>query len=141
MKMRIALTALFLSACAVSPASQRDMDAALAVPQHIESAAPFSRTDHIYFSADSTVIGAEARAVLQSVATIMRMNRVLAIDLIGYADRLDTAPLAMRRAIALRNALSQMGVVSDRITIHDPEKSGTNSVDIIMRATPADQPA
>lgn len=73
--------------------------------------------ESVYFDADSTVISNESWEVLHNVAHVVRMNRDLSIRLIGRTDRKQNAALARRRAIAIHNALSQLGLNPDRIMI------------------------
>lgn len=75
--------------------------------------------ESVYFDADSTVISEESWEVLHNVAHVVRMNRDLHIRLIGRTDRKQNAALARRRAIAIHNALSQLGLNPDRITVDD----------------------
>lgn len=83
----------------------------------------YPRVEKVYFDADSTVISAQVRQVLQAVALIARMDQTIAIDLTGYTDQSHNPSLALRRAIAVRNGLSQMGVKPERMNVQDEAQS------------------
>ncbi len=110
--------------------------------------APF-KTDTVYFGADSSEIPAETYEKLQILVGQMRMSKNIAIKLIGHSNGgARNQSLALRRAIALRNMISQMGVSPNRITVDNeahadtvlsqqkPEKGGDaldRRVDIVLK--------
>jgi len=79
----------------------------------------------IYFDADSTIISAQSWKTLEMVAQFVRMNKNLEIKLVGRTDQKQNASLALRRAIAVRNALSQLGLNPERIQVQDEINSDT----------------
>lgn len=85
-----------------------------------------TKTETIYFAAQSSELTEEAREKLASLAMAVRMNKTLSVRLIGSADRKARNPsLALRRAIAVRNVLSQMGVALDRMSVKDEVQTDT----------------
>ena len=127
-----------------------------ATPSHggLSSAArPVSEQESVYFDADSTIIAASAQETIRAVGTLLRMNKDLSVTLIGRTDQNSNSSLALRRAIAVRNALSQNGISPDRMIVQDearsdhilsqqsPEKSGevqSRRVDILMNSIPGE---
>ena len=74
----------------------------------------------IYFDAESAIVGAEAEKTLESLAMRARMDKTFEIHLAGITEESEKNPsLALRRAISVRNALSQFGANPDRIIVKD----------------------
>lgn len=97
-------------------------------PSPSSSAAPVisGKRETVYFSAQSSELNAEDHKTLMSVATVMRMNKSLTARLIGSTEHKTKNPsLALRRAIAVRNTLSQMGVSPERIVVKDETHTDT----------------
>lgn len=84
------------------------------------------KTESIYFDDDSSVLDEEAYKKLEAVANQTRMNKTIVIALKGYSGGGDqNMSLALRRAIAIRNVLAQMGVSPDRISVDGEAQSDT----------------
>ncbi|MGZ9109366.1 MAG: OmpA family protein [Micavibrio sp.] len=80
----------------------------------------------VYFPADSSALSPETRATLESIARTMRMHKMVNIRLTGSTDHATrNKSLALRRAIAVRNVLAQMGVSPDRISVEGEDHSDT----------------
>lgn len=80
----------------------------------------------VYFTADSSELSAETHATLEAVARTMRMHKMVNIRLTGSTDHATrNKSLALRRAMAVRNVLAQMGVSPDRISVEGEEHSDT----------------
>ncbi len=80
----------------------------------------------VYFAADSSELSAETRATLEAVARTMRMHKMVNIRLTGSTDHATrNKSLALRRAMAVRNVLAQMGVLPDRISVEGEDHSDT----------------
>lgn len=83
----------------------------------------------VYFDANSIVINEPARVVLMDLAMAMRHRPHWTLDLSGVTDtsgRKKANPsLSMRRAIAVRNALAQMGIDPDRIAVENEDHADT----------------
>jgi outer membrane protein OmpA-like peptidoglycan-associated protein len=93
------------------------------------------QTKAVYFDADSSALSDDTRTQLMNIANMLRMNKMLDVRLTGSTDHPDTnKSLALRRAIAVRNLLTQMGVAASRITVKDE-----NNGDVILsQQTPED---
>lgn len=102
---------------------KRDFDKALrslAIPPEALQA------QAVYFPADSSVLSPETHATLEAIARTMRMHKMVNIRLAGSTDhRTRNKSLALRRAIAVRNVLAQMGVSPDRISVEGEDHSDT----------------
>lgn len=86
------------------------------------------QTRAVYFDADSSALSDDTRTQLMNIANMLRMNKMLDVRLTGSTDHPDTnKSLALRRAIAVRNLLTQMGVATARITVKDE-----NNGDVIL---------
>ena len=80
----------------------------------------------VYFPADSSELSAETRMTLEAIARTMRMHKMVNIRLVGSTDhKTQNKSLALRRAIAVRNVLAQMGVAPDRISTEGEDHSDT----------------
>jgi photosynthetic reaction center cytochrome c subunit len=79
----------------------------------------------VLFRVDRTDIGADGRATIERVATAMKNDAALKVDLSGFADRSGKVDrnleLAKERAFAVREALKAAGVGEDRIALRKPE--------------------
>lgn len=84
------------------------------------------QTQSVYFDADSSKLSPETHAILTGIANMVRMNKIVNIRLVGSTDHLNrNASLALRRAIAVRNVLAQMGLSPDRIMVEGEDHSDT----------------
>jgi outer membrane protein OmpA-like peptidoglycan-associated protein len=79
----------------------------------------------VLFRVDRTEIDAEGRSAIDRVATAMKSDPALKVNLSGYADQSGKVDhnidLAKRRAFAVRDALKSAGVAEDRIVLRKPE--------------------
>lgn len=102
---------------------QQDFDKAM---QGLTIPAESMQTQSVYFDADSSKLSPETHATLTGIANMVRMNKMVNIRLVGSTDHLNrNASLALRRAIAVRNVLAQMGLSPDRITVEGEDHSDT----------------
>ena len=76
--------------------------------------------DRIFFTLDSTQLGAEARATLENQSIWMKQNGNLSVWIEGHADERGTREynlaLGERRASAMRDYLAALGVNENRLT-------------------------
>ncbi len=104
-------------------ACQRDFEKAirsLTIPKD------FMLPQSVYFAPDSSELSEETRIKLMDMAHMLRMNKILNIRVLGHTDYLDSnQSLALRRAIAVRNLIAQMGVATDRIAVKDEDHGDT----------------
>lgn len=109
---------------------QNDFDKAmrsLTIPAHA------LQTQSVYFDADSSALSDDTRTKLMNIANMLRMNKMVDVRLAGSTDHpTRNKSLALRRAIAVRNILTQMGVASTRITVKDEDHGDT----ILSQQTP-----
>ena len=79
-----------------------------------------SGTDTVYFGADSTQLGAPARAVLQAQAIWLLQHPEVVVRIEGHADPADTRDHALgvgaKRAEEVRDALILLGVPSAQLS-------------------------
>jgi outer membrane protein OmpA-like peptidoglycan-associated protein len=114
---------LVLSACA--PVQQEDR-LPFSPSFAVDGPAWPYKNDTVYFAAQSSELNAEDHKKLMAIATTMRMNKTLRARLTGSAEHETKNPsLALRRAIAVRNILSQMGVSPNRILVKDETHTDT----------------
>lgn len=91
------------------------------------------KTQSVFFDADSSALSEDARTKLMNIANMLRMNKMVDVRLIGSTDHpTRNQSLALRRAIAVRNILTQMGVAPGRITVKDEDHGDT----ILSQQTP-----
>jgi|GEM_PF-6399770 outer membrane protein OmpA-like peptidoglycan-associated protein len=91
------------------------------------------QTQSVYFDADSSALSEDTRTKLMNIANMLRMNKMVDVRLLGSTDHpTRNKSLALRRAIAVRNILTQMGVATDRITVKDEDHGDT----ILSQQTP-----
>lgn len=84
------------------------------------------QTRSVYFDADSSELTPETRETLAGIANMVRMNKMVNIRLVGSTDHARrNASLALRRGIAVRNVLAQMGLPPDRIMVEGEDHSDT----------------
>lgn len=83
------------------------------------------KTESVFFADDSSVLSPEAHSRLEAVANQVRMNKSLVIELQGHSGGDQNQSLALRRSIALRNVLAQMGVDPSRISVEGEAQSDT----------------
>lgn len=79
----------------------------------------------VFFAAQSSVLSHDEHKKLMALATAMRMDKTLRARLSGSTEDGSNPSLALRRAIAVRNILSQMGVRPDRLSVKDEGHSDT----------------
>lgn len=85
-----------------------------------------ARTESIFFADDSSVLSEDVHTTLAAIASQARMNKGFALRLKGHSGGGEqNQSLALRRAIAVRNVLAQMGVSPDRITVEGEGHSDT----------------
>lgn len=78
----------------------------------------------VYFSKQSSELSPGERRKLEALATMMRMDKSLRAHLAGSTEHgTRNLSLALRRAIAVRNILSQMGVPPSRFSVKDEMQS------------------
>lgn len=83
------------------------------------------QTQSVFFDTDSSALSDETHATLARLGTLLRMNRAITVRLVGSTDRKNNYSMALRRAIAVRNALAQQGISPDRITVAGEDHSDT----------------
>lgn len=102
---------------------QQDFDKAM---QGLTIPAESMQTQSVYFDPDSSKLSPETHATLTGIANMVRMNKMVNIRLVGSTDHLNrNASLALRRGIAVRNVLAQMGLSPERITVEGEDHSDT----------------
>lgn len=102
---------------------QQDFDKAM---QGIVIPEDALQTKAVYFDADSSELSAETRDTLAGIANMVRMNKMVNIRLVGSSDHgKRNASMALRRGIAVRNVLAQMGLSPDRIIVEGEDHSDT----------------
>ena len=142
----IALLALLLASplqgCTVAPSDSGNDEPSLVLEQQQDQTQDKSSPDipapkrkpinkvaqkeSVYFARQSSIIDAKAHHTLEKLAMIMRMDKTLYAHLVGSSDhRIRNPSLALRRAIAVKNVLTQMGVPLSRITVKDGNKTST----------------
>lgn len=85
-----------------------------------------ARVESVFFDDDSSVLNAGTHGMLEAIASQARMNKGFALRLKGHSGGGEqNQSLALRRAIAVRNVLAQMGVSPDRITVEGEGHSDT----------------
>ena len=111
---------------------RRDFDKAM---RSLTIPAESMQTQSVYFDADSSILNPDTREKLMKTATMLRMNKMVNVRLTGFTDHpARNQSLALRRAIAVRNLLTQMGVALDRIAVKDENHGDT----ILSQQTPED---
>ena len=109
---------------------QSDFDKAM---RSITIPAEALQAQSVYFDKDSSALSEDTRTKLMNIANMLRMNKMVDVRLIGSTDHpTRNQSLALRRAIAVRNILTQMGVTPDRITVKDEDHGDT----ILSQQTP-----
>jgi outer membrane protein OmpA-like peptidoglycan-associated protein len=79
-----------------------------------------------YFETDSSEIMPETHQTLETLAGEVRMSRNVLVRLDGHSGGgAKNQSLALRRAIAVRNMIAQMGVPPDRITVDNEAHADT----------------
>ncbi len=75
----------------------------------------------IHFALDKATISPATARVLNEVASVLRDNPTIVVEIVGHTDPRATdvynLDLGMRRALATRNYLLQQGVAPERLTI------------------------
>ncbi len=109
----LALAAI-LAGCAVQPAPTDEAVTVVAPPP------PGERANYqIFFDTDSAELGADARAVIASIAAFSAKNMDLSVRVIGKTDRVGAPPVNMalskRRTEAVLAALIGAGMPTARI--------------------------
>jgi outer membrane protein OmpA-like peptidoglycan-associated protein len=116
-----------LTACAPMQGEMIQQDAQLPPPA-VEETPQHSVTagkEEVFFAAQSSELSRNEHEKLKALATAMRMDKTLRARLSGSTENGSNPSLALRRAIAVRNILSQMGVRPDRLSVKDEGRSDT----------------
>lgn len=81
--------------------------------------------ESVFFAVQSSKLSEAEQTKLMSLAIAMRMDKTLYARLSGVTENDSNPSLALRRAIAVRNILSQMGVRPERLSVKDEGRSDT----------------
>lgn len=83
------------------------------------------QTQSVFFGTDSSALDETSHAMLANLGNLLRMNHAITVRLVGSTERKNNHSMALRRAIAVRNALAQQGVSPDRIIVAGEDHSDT----------------
>lgn len=117
---------VMLAACQPMPSTVYE-EPALPAPVVSETPERSVTAGHetVFFAAQSSALSEAEQKKLMALATTMRMDKTLQARLSGSTENGSNPSLALRRAIAVRNILSQMGVRSERLSVKDEGRSDT----------------
>ncbi|MDB5492543.1 MAG: ompA family protein [Micavibrio sp.] len=122
----VALIMVLLTACQPVQGGLNNQETQLQVPEAKDTVQRTVPSGHesVFFATQSSELSDAEHKKLMALATAMRMDKTLRARLAGSTEN-GNPSLALRRAIAVRNILSQMGVRSDRLSVKDEGQSDT----------------
>jgi cytochrome c oxidase subunit 2 len=104
-------------------ASKPAAPATAAAPAAPAAAAVFPA--HLLFETGKTTLSADDARVIAAVASAMKGDAAMKLDISGYADPTGNAEqnleLAKQRAMVAREALKAAGIAEDRLNLKKPE--------------------
>jgi len=121
------LLTAFLTGCQPMPHAMIEQEASLPAPvvSEVPERSVAAGHEKVFFAAQSSKLSEDEQKKLMALATAMRMDKTLYARLSGSTENGSNPSLALRRAIAVRNILSQMGVRLERLSVKDEGRSDT----------------